>query len=152
MAIDHQAFFDRMATAMSGLDFAAFEALLTDDCVTEYPQSGEIIRGRANLRATLENYPSGLPQGGFDRSSLRIAAGDEKWVATPMFTVVRVEGSGNVGTAMFRVGYPDGSTWWAIVLYELRGDQLARSTQFFAPMFEAPAWRAPYVDQAASGR
>jgi hypothetical protein len=52
-----------------------------------------------------------------------------------------------VGTAAFKARYPDGSVWWVIILYELRGDKVAKSTAFFAPTFDAPDWRKPYVDQ-----
>ena len=70
-----------------------------------------------------------------------------RWVVTPMFTVMKVEGSGTVGTATFMTRYPDGSTWWVVTMYELRGEQIARSTTFFAPLFEAPEWRASYVER-----
>jgi len=64
-----------------------------------------------------------------------------------MFTVMKVEGSGTVGTATFMTRYPDGSTWWVVTMYELRGEQIARSTTFFAPLFEAPEWRASCVER-----
>lgn len=53
---------ERVFDAINSLDFDAFEALRVDDCISEYPQSGEVIRGRKNHRAVLENYP-----GGFDK-------------------------------------------------------------------------------------
>ena len=147
MAIDHQAIVERFADAVSRLDFAAIAAAFTEDCVTEYPQSGELIRGQDNYRAILENYPAPLHPEAIDRSSLRVAATDQRWVVTPMFTVMKVEGSGTVGTATFRTRYPDGSTWWVVTMYELRGERIARTTTFFAPLFDAPEWRAPYVER-----
>lgn len=103
-------------------------------------------RTRAPYR---ENYPGGLPDEAIDGTSARVAATEERWVLTPVFTVFRVEGSGNVGTAMFRARYPDGSTWWVVNLFEVRGERIARNTVLFAPLFDAPAWRAPYTE--ASG-
>lgn len=97
-----------------------------------------------------ENYPGTLPDDGLDLASARVAAADERWVVTPMFTVVRVQDSGNVGTAMFRLRYSDGSTWWNVLFYEVRGGKIARSTAFFAPLFDPPEWRAPYVEQQES--
>ena len=57
---------------------------------------------------------------------------------------MRVEGSGNVGTMVCWVTYPDGSRWQCVVLYELRGDKMARTANYWAPELEAPDWRAPY--------
>ena len=150
MTVDHRALFERVSRAINDRDFAALGDLFTDDYLLDYPQSGERIRGLANFRATLENYPSGVPRDGIDKSTMRVES-DERWVVTPMFTVVRVEGSGTVGTATFKNRYPDGSIWWTIQMYELEGDRIARATTFFAPVFEAPEWRIPYVEPMAAG-
>ena len=123
----------------------------TEDYVEEYPQSGEIIRGLANAVAVRRNYPGGCAEQGVDTESGRVA-GSEAWVMTPRFTLVRAEGSGNAGTVTWRVRYPDGTTWWIVALYELRGDLVARATMFFAPVFDAPEWRAPYREGASGPR
>ena len=65
---------------------------------------------------------------------------------TPTFIFVRAEGTGNVGVSARRARCPDGSAWWVVNFYELRDGRLARSTTFFAPTFEAPAWRKPFVE------
>jgi hypothetical protein len=148
LTVDHRALFERVSRAINDRNFAALDELFTDDYLLDYPQSGERIRGLANFRATLENYPSGVPRDGIDKSTMRVES-DERWVVTPMFTVVRVEGSGTVGTATFKNRYPDGSIWWTIQMYELEGDRIARATTFFAPAFEAPEWRTPYVELVA---
>ena len=148
MTVDHRALFERVSRAINDRNFAALSDLFTDDYLLDYPQSGERIRGLANFRATLENYPSGVPRDGIDKSTMRVES-DERWVVTPMFTVVRVEGSGTVGTATFKNRYPDGSIWWTVQMYELEGDKIARATTFFAPVFEAPDWRTPYVEPIA---
>ena len=150
MLIDHSAVQQRVIKALNEHNLDEWETLVTEDYTEEYPQSGEIIRGRKNVRATIENYPGGLLDDGLDVSSTRIAATEARWVKTPTFTFVRVEGTGNVGTAALKARYPDGSQWWVIILYELRGDKVAKSTAFFAPMFEAPEWRKPYVDRTSA--
>ena len=147
MAVDLRALIDRVARAINEHDFAALDDLFTEDYVNDYPQSGERIRGVANFKATLQNYPEGIRRDGTDPASIRVAGTDERWVVTPMFTVKRVEGSGTTGTAMFTNRYPDGSTWWVVQLFELRGERIARATTFFAPVYEAPEWRAPYIER-----
>ena len=150
MPIDHSAIQTRIMKALNDHNLDEWETLVTEDYVEEYPQSGEVIRGRKKVRATIENYPGGLLEDGLDVSTRRMAATEATWVKTPTFTFVRVEGTGNVGTAAFKARYPDGSVWWVIILYELRGDKVAKSTAFFAPIFEAPEWRKPYVDSRSA--
>lgn len=84
-----------------------------------------------------------------DLSTVHARAGDEHRVIAPLFTVVRVQGRGDAGTTTLRARYPDGSWWW-IVVYELRDGRIACSTSFFAPEFEAPAWRAPFIERRAA--
>lgn len=146
MPIDHKAIQLRFMKALNDRNWDQWETLVTEDYTEEYPQSGEVIRGRKNVRAVLEHYPGGLPTDGLDVSSTRIAATEARWVKTPTFTFVRVEGTGNVGTAAFRTRYPDGSLWWVVIIYELRGELVAKSTSFFAPLFEAPEWRKQYAE------
>jgi ketosteroid isomerase-like protein len=147
MRVDHRALLERFVAAMNRREYDAVEEIFTDDLVQEYPQSGEVIRGRRNFRSILENYPSGLPDDAIDLPSLRVAATDQPRVVAPLFTVVRVEGAGDVGNYNLRTRYPDGSTWWTIGFYELRDGRIARATVFFAPEFEAPEWRASFVER-----
>ena len=147
MPTAHEVFNTRFVKAMNERNYDEYEALLTDDYVGEYPQSGEVIRGAKNARAIVEQYPGGLPEDNIDTRSTRIAATDARWVRTPTFTFVRAEGTGNVGVSAVRARYPDGSAWWVVNFYELRDGRLARSTTFFAPAFEAPDWRKPFVEQ-----
>ncbi len=147
MPTDFEGMFSKIADVMNGRDYDAFERLVTDDYVDEYPQSGEVVHGAKNARAIRENYPGGgVPEQAVEAASTRIGATEARWVRTPAFTLIHAEGTGNVGTATFRNRYPDGSIWWVINLVEMRGDKIARSTMFFAPIFEAPEWRKPYVE------
>ena len=135
---------DRAMRAMSEIitdqDWDRFPEVFHQEAVLEYPQSGEIFRGLTNIRAQFENYP-GMGPG---NSELAEVISDETFALTPSYTVIRVEGSGLKGTAVIRIRYPDGSYWWAINLFELHDRRIRRSRTYFAPDFEAPAWRAPY--------
>jgi hypothetical protein len=146
MPTSHEIFNARIAKAMNERNYDDYEALFTDDYVGEYPQSGEIIRGPKNARAIVEGYPGRLPVGSVDVKSARIAASDS-WVRTPTFTFVRAQGTGNIGVSAIKARYPDGSVWWVVNFYELRENRLARSTTYFAPTFEPPEWRKPYVER-----
>lgn len=119
---------------------------VTDDAVLEFPQSGERFRGLANIRAQFENYP-GLEPG---TTQLEEVIGGTTYALTRMYTLVAVDGSGDRGTAIVRVRYPDGRPWWAVNLYRLRDGKMVHIRSFFAPEFEAPDWRAPYRDAETS--
>ena len=147
MPVDHYQMQTRLMKALNDHNYDEWESLVTEDYTEEYPQSGEIIRGRKNVRAVMENYPGGLLRDGLDTSTTRLAPTDARWVKTPMFTFVRVEGTGNVGTVSFKARYPDGTEWWVVIMYELRGDKVAKSTAFFGPPFEPPEWRKPYAER-----
>lgn len=142
MSIDHRSLIDGLVDAMHRADWDAVTRFYTADTVMEYPQSGEVFRGLGNVRATFEKYPGGLDQGRLQTENVISEA--PQYAITAMYTAVAVEGSGTRGTVAFRATYPDGSIWWVIMLYELKGDLISRTTEFFAPAFEAPDWRAPY--------
>jgi hypothetical protein len=136
----HERALGGFADVLSRQDWDRLGDFVTDDATFEYPQSGERFRGIANVRAQFENYP-GLGPG---TTRLDSVIGGTTYALTPMYTVIGVEGSGDRGTAIFRIRYSDGSSWWAISVYELRDRRISRSRGFFAQDFEAPDWRAPY--------
>ena len=142
MPLDHWAIFERVADTMNRHAWSELEELFTEDYVEEYPQSGEVIRGSRNARASRENYPGGLEEGSIDFTEARLAATEARWVITRMFTVMQVEGTGNVGTVTFKTRYPDRS--------RSQAERIAKATTFFAPVFEAPEWRRPYVELRAA--
>lgn len=139
---DHGKLMDAFAAMFKTNDWARLGEFVAEDAVFEYPQSNERFRGLTNIRAQFENYPDLEP----DSTKLQEVIGGATYALTPMYTVVAVDGSGNRGTALVRVRYPDGSRWWAVNLYEVRDGKIARSRTFFAPEFEAPDWRVPFHD------
>jgi ketosteroid isomerase-like protein len=137
---DHRRILGGFSGVLDVQDWDRLGDYLAEDAVMEFPQSGERFRGLANIRAQFENYPSLEP----GSTKLNEVIGGTTYALTPMYTLVAVEGSGDRGTALVRVRYPDGSRWWAVSLYELRDGSIARFRAFFAPEFEAPDWRAPF--------
>lgn len=131
--------------AINRADWDALEALTHPEYVEDYPQSGERIRGRANLRATLENYPGGIS--GRDDDPPEVYGTAERWVVAPNFAVVKVTGTGDVHTAVVRATYPDGSRWFMISLFRMADGMFRSATTYFAPDFPAPEWRATFVER-----
>jgi hypothetical protein len=129
-------------------DYDRLGEFLAPDCVHEYPQSGERIVGLANIRAVFENYPGGLV--GQELDTLKVAGEDARWAMAPNFSLVRVTGAGSSYTSALRVRYPDGSMWYVITMFELVDGLMTRGSLYFAPFFEAPEWRKPYVEPNAA--
>ena len=94
-----RAAFEAYLDALTQRDMAALGALVHPDFEDVYPQSGERTRGFANLKAIIENYPGGDLK---DLGRERVEGAEDRWVTTPTFTVLRIEGTGNVFTAVQR--------------------------------------------------
>jgi hypothetical protein len=137
-----RAIFERYMAALNSRDVATLAELLHPDFEDHYPQSGEVTRGAANLMALVANYPGEYEDLGRDR----VIGGEDRYVSTAMFTVLRVEGSNDVFTGVQRARYPDGSIWIIIVIAELKDGLIYRSQSFWAPTFDPPAWRAQWVE------
>jgi ketosteroid isomerase-like protein len=139
---------ERYAAAISMDDFDAQDAVLHDDYVLVYPQSRERIRGRANRRAIVEHYP-GKPA---PPSIGRIIGMDDQFVggaSWPTWSLVHLVGSGDDFQATGTVRYPDGVVWHFVSFMTLRAGKIWRETDYFAPPFDPPAWRSPYVQLEA---
>ena len=140
--VDPRKVFTGWADAIARHDWDALATHLQPDAVIEYPQSRERFVGVANIRGQFENYP----ELGTGTTRLEDIIGDAAYALTPTYTLITVEGTGNRGTAVLAVRYPDGSRWWAVNLYELRDGLIAHARVYFAPEFDPPEWRAPYRD------
>jgi ketosteroid isomerase-like protein len=133
---DNRTTVEQFMRAMATNDVEAQERLLTDDIVEEYPQSGEVIRGKDNRRAIMENYPGGAP-----RETSTTGASPKP----PTIT-----GAGDHFTAAGQITYPNGETWQVVSLLDLHDGKISKMTSYFAAPFEAPAWRAPYVEKESA--
>jgi hypothetical protein len=107
-----------------------------------------LIRGRANILAIVENYPGRTPEMPLGHAdTINVRGFDAFKIVAPTFVVVKVEGGGENGVSTVRATYPDGSTWWIVSIYTLRGGRIAYARTFFAPDFPAPEWRAQWVEK-----
>lgn len=139
---------ERYARALADQDVDAQMALLHDDYVGRYPQSGETIRGAANARAIAENYPGGSGKGP-PVSVADIAGTEEQWLpaASPMaWGVVHVGGANDEFSISGTIRYPNGEVWHAVALLTVRDGKIWRETDYFGPPFDAPDWRSSFVE------
>jgi hypothetical protein len=134
---------ERYVKAVTDRDLDLQGEVCAPDLVMEWPQSGERIRGWANVRAVHENYPGGLPK---DLDS-KVIGSEDRWVVGPSFNVLRIEGSGDVYTLIGSAKYPDGQTWQIVSVVELRSGKIAKTMDVYGAPFDPPAWRSQWVER-----
>jgi len=102
--------------------------IASDDFVQEWPQSGERIRGKANLKRINDNYEG--------------ATG-----TSPKAKFRRISGQGDTRVIELTIDYGDGKPVSYVGIAEFKNGKLAKMTEYFANPFEAPAWRADFVEK-----
>ena len=106
-------------------DFKRAGELLHDDYLLEWPQSGEQIRGRANFVAVNENYRA-----------------HGRWV----FKVHRILAEGD--QVVSGVDVTDGVITGRVITFStVRDGKILHQTEFWPDPFEAPDWRAGWVEK-----
>lgn len=121
---DHEtrADLDRHWQASDACDFAAEHDIYRADAVLEYPQSGERIRGRDNIRQSRAAQPN-----------------------TKRFKVRRVTGAGDLWITELITTY-DAAPFYTVSIMEFVDGKVARETQYFAAPFEPSPSRARWVE------
>ena len=142
MSADARSVFAAYLAATNARDAPALRDLLHPDFEDVYPQSGERTRGFDNLRAIIESYPGGYVGDG----PRRVVGAEDRWIMTPMSTVLRIEGTGNVFTGVSLGRYPDGSDWYIVTIGEMRDGKVWRVETYFAQTFDPPPWRSGWVE------
>ena len=104
-------------------DFEAAHDIYREDAVLDYPQSGERIRGRRNIRESRFVQPN-----------------------AKRFTVRRIIGGGDLWVTEFILTY-DGRPSYAVSIMEFRDGLVARETQYFADAFDPSPTRAHLVER-----
>jgi hypothetical protein len=120
------------------MDNAAIEAMLTrmfqkmdpdgeyamrhPDFVADMPQSGERFASREALREMQRAFPD-----------------------PPKITLRRVVGEGDVWVAEATSDY-SGRRYHTVLILEMSDGLILRETRYYAEPFEAPSWRAEWVE------
>lgn len=111
-------------------DFGRLAALTqeyaTDDFAEEWPQSGERLTKAAAVRMADYAAMTGT---------------------TPKFTYKRMLGGAELFVIEGSIDYGDGVPVSYVGIGELRDGKIAKMTEYFANPFEAPAWRADFVER-----
>jgi len=104
-------------------DFATEHQIYRADAILDYPQSGERIRGRANIQASRAAQPN-----------------------IKRFTVRRTLGGGDLWISELVMTY-DGQPNYVVSIMEFDGGQVVHETQYFSDPFEPGPSRAQWVER-----
>lgn len=132
----------RYGAATAAHDFAELAKLRHADWSVFWPQSGELVHSSEAFAEIIANYPGGAPK----IEITRTVGSEDKWVVTAGNTVMRVAGSGDFWWSEWRIEYATGEAYMVVDLIELRDGLVHHETMYWAAPFEAPAWRAPWVE------
>ena len=138
----------RYLEASGANDGDALGRLRHPDWIEDWPQAGAQIRGHAQFRAIHDRFPRGMPA----IEMQRLRGADDRYVVTPMYTLQRISGSGDVWWSEAIWRYPNGEMYHMIKHLELLDGRIHRERTFWAAPFEAPAWRAELVEQIPDER
>ena len=132
MGNDNKAAVEKIKQGLEGGDLKslaqAMDAVTADDFVTEWPQSGERISGKAAFKKINENYASATGK-------------------SPTMKVRRISGEGDLYILEGTIDYGDGTPVSYVGIAEFKNGKVVKNTEYFANPFEAPAWRADYVER-----
>jgi hypothetical protein len=115
---------ERHWNASDANDFEVEHEIYREDAVLYYPQSGERIRGRNNIRESRFLQPN-----------------------KKRFTVRRIIGGGDLWVTEFVLAY-DGIPSYAVSIMEFREGFVTSETQYFADRFDPAPSRAHLVEPA----
>ena len=115
---------ERHWTASDASDFDVEHEIYREDAVLDYPQSGERIRGRHNIRQSRFVQPN-----------------------KKRFAVRRIVGSGDLWVTEFTLSYDDRPSY-TVSIMEFSDGLVAHETQYFTEAFEPAPSRAHLVERA----
>jgi hypothetical protein len=122
--MDEQQASQFLTNLVSNLTAQRLYEISHEDYTFEMPQSGERIRGREKMREFQQAYPN--PPSIQVR---RVLVRDGLWV---------LEGVNDYG---------GGQVYNVVVIIELKAGKMFRDTRYYAEPFEAPEWRAQWVER-----
>jgi len=134
----------RLFALMDLGEYSHLDEVFRTEVVTEYPQSGELVRGLENLRNVMSHYPGGHPRVSPEE---RVFVGDrgEHRLPSPTDSILRIHDAGDRLVSSIKTRYPDGSDWYTVSVFSFLEGKISKQIVYFAPVMPAPEWRSQWV-------
>ncbi|HEV7742376.1 MAG TPA: nuclear transport factor 2 family protein [Pseudolysinimonas sp.] len=122
MSAANEAQIDRLIACINERRIEVMDELFHDDALMDWPQSRERVRGAENRRAIYGAFPQ-----------------------LPVITPHRMTSSGDIVVAEATLDY-GGPTYETVFVFEFRDGKIAHETAYWSEAFDAPEWRAQWVE------
>ena len=119
----NEAVIHRLIQCINDKQVNVMDELFHDDAIMDWPQSNERVVGAENRRGIYGAFPS-----------------------LPTITPRRMVSDGDLVVAEAHMDY-SGPTYEAVFIFELKDGKIAKETAYWSDAFEAPAWRAQWVEK-----
>lgn len=113
---------ERLIQCINANNIQVMDELFHDDAIMDWPQSNERVVGAKNRRGIYNSFPK-----------------------LPKITPRRMVSDGDLVVAEAHMDY-GGPTYEAVFIFELEQGKIAKETAYWSEAFEAPAWRAQWVE------
>ena len=115
---------NRLIACINDRRIEVMDELFHDDAVMHWPQSGEVVRGAEHRWGIYIAFPQ-----------------------LPTITPRRLTSGGNLVVAEALLDY-NGPQYETVFIFEFRDGRIAKETAYWSEAFEAPGWRAQWVEKA----
>lgn len=122
MATRNEAVIERLIACINDRHIEVMDELFQDDATMDWPQSRERVRGAENRRAIYQSFPQ-----------------------LPTITPHRMQSQGDLVVAEATLDYA-GPTYETVFIFEFRDGKIAKETAYWSEAFDAPEWRAKWVE------
>jgi ketosteroid isomerase-like protein len=122
----NEAVIERLIGCINDRKIEIMDELFQDDAIMDWPQSGERINGAENRRGIYQSFPQ-----------------------LPTITPRRIVSDGDLVVAEASMDYGSSKSQ-AVFIFEFRDGKIAKETAYWSEPFEAPAWRAKWVEKSSS--
>lgn len=122
---DNEAVIERLIQCINDRHIEIMDELFQDDAVMDWPQSGEKVIGADNRRGIYSSFPQ-----------------------LPTITPRGMKSEGDLVVAEADLDYGSGPSYKTVFIFEFRDGKIAKETAYWSESFDAPAWRAKWVEKS----
>jgi ketosteroid isomerase-like protein len=120
---DRRETIEKLIAGLNRGDVSVLDEVFHEDALMDWPQFSERIRGAENRRRVYANIPT-----------------------LPRITTRRIFGEGDLWIAEASLDYGEGAIYSTVLIFEFRGDKIARETAYWATPAPPAEWRAAWVE------
>lgn len=119
----HREAIEKLISGLDAGDVSVLDEVFHDDALMDWPQFSERIRGAENRRQVYSHIPK-----------------------LPRISPRRIFGEGDLWIAEATLDYGEGAVYSTVLIFEFRGERIARETAYWATPGAPADWRAAWVE------